>query len=197
MYSIESGTKCADIYRLYFEDFWENLKKKTGCANGFTGLSEVIVFTILKDLIEREHGEFNSDPEKYTNETYYLYNQKFAIGRGLSVYAGKGKRRTPDIVIWKNPSGDLKKKTPDCAIEIKIYATGGVKTVKEAINRLRELRKALKTFKGMIIFYHPPPREGKELLERIKNEEGWLDYVILKDNDENLVERLKNTLRYS
>jgi len=38
---------CKDVYKLYF-DFWKALNKKTGFADGLTGLSEVMVFTILK-----------------------------------------------------------------------------------------------------------------------------------------------------
>ena len=133
--------RCKDIHDLYYNDFWDTLKEKVGSSDGFTGLSEVIVFIILKELIEKEYGKLKR--RKHLNDTYHFYNQKFAIGRGLTIRISKNKRK-PDIVIWKNPEGDLSERIPDCAIEVKLYSTGGIKTVKEAIDRLKALKDALK-----------------------------------------------------
>lgn len=190
--SMWGNIRCIDVYNLYF-DFWKTLKEETGSADGFTGLSEIIVFIILKELIEKEYGELKR--REYSNDTNYFYNPKFAIGRGLTINIGKGKRRKPDIVIWRDPGENLRK-IPDGAIEVKIYASEGIRTVRDTIDRLKALKNASRSnsFKGMIIFYTSPPEEGKKLLKRLKKD-GWLDYLILtEDKNEDFVNRLRKHL---
>ncbi len=184
--------RCKDIYNLYL-DFWNALKENTGTAHGFTGLSEVIIFTILNKLIEKECGE-QLTRNRYTSETYYLSNSKFAIGRGLQVKASGGKRM-PDIAIWKSPDKVPKIIPPDFAIEIKVYtAEEALKTVENAISRLKALKDAKDTFKGMLIFYYRPSRLN-EVEKRLEKESNWLKWVTLENNNENFVEILRDWLK--
>lgn len=178
---------------MYYHDFWDELKRKTGSAQGFTGLSEVIVFIILKELIEREYGELNST--KYSEDTCYFHNSKFAIGRNLTVDIS-GTRVVPDIVIWRNPPKDkesIKKIPPDGAIEVKAYSVRGEKTIEETINRLKTLKNASESFRGMIIFYENPSNASKKKLR--EEEDDWLAYLILKQNYDDFVKKLREHFR--
>ncbi len=176
--------ECKDVYELYF-DFCKALKEETGSATGFTGLSEVIIFMILKKIIEKEYGKLEA--HEYTKDTRYLSNSKFAIGRGLRISIGK----------WKNPSKDLKREPPDRAIEIKVYTVErGEKTVGDAINRLKSIRAAKSSFKGMLIFYSRPSKFN-EIKDIFDKEKDWLTWIVLKDNCENFVEILRAWLEQS
>ena len=162
---------CKDVYNLYF-GFFELLKERTGSSGGFTGLSEVIVFMILKKMIEKKYGEMTRSI--LTKDTYYFANSRFAIGRGLTIRFNKQAKR-PDISIWKdqNPLDSKGRiKIPDGVIKVKIYPTSGISTVKEAFENLKKMReKAHESFKGMLIFLIKPGSRSEQLIEKLLEEE--------------------------
>lgn len=77
---------------------------------------------------ERNDGSFSR--EKYTNETFFLYNSKYAVGRGLNININSKSSKKPDIAIWKienivDVKNYIESSVPDYAIEINIYCTDG------------------------------------------------------------------------
>ncbi len=163
---------CSDINNIY-SNFYEDLKDYKGNANGFTGLSEFIIFRFILNMLG---GSFDKK-----QETTYLYSfeskdKKYRIGENLPVFIGS-KKYVPDITIYKND-------VPILVIEIKLYLTNGIKTLMDDINKLNSITSEYPDTKGLFICYNKIPEKGKiyKRLTEETNSNNKLDYIILNEN---------------
>lgn len=172
---------CSDVYNIYHY-FYEDLKNYKGNANGFTGLSEYIIFRFILNMLG---GSFNKK-----QETPYLYSfeskdKKYRIGENLPVII-KTKKYVPDITIYKD---DI----PVLVVEIKLYLTNGIKTLMGDINKLNAITSEYPNTQGLFVCYNKIPVKGKIYKRLIDetNSNNKLNYLILNENNQ----LFKNALR--
>jgi len=172
---------CKDVYDIYFQ-FSDDLKNFKGNSNGFTGFSEFLIFRILYhhfgSLLEKE------DKTKYLS--WFSY-KSIRIGQSIPVPIDN-KKVLPDIVIYR--SGKLV-----AVVQIKIYPTKGREEIKKEIDLLRDLKRLNPELKALLLIYYVSTKgEAFKKLQREKEDKSWFDFVILKDNNEPLAEKLRKSL---
>ncbi len=169
--------KCADISNMYFQ-FFQDLKEFKGNSNGFTGLSEYLIFRFLYHLLG---GEFERKKIPDSHELWEFiskHNNNLRIGQNVPVPLD-GQRCNPDIVIYE--SGRL-----IAVIEIKIYFSGGVKQIARERERLEKLRKCYPEVQVLWIVFSKLSTKGKiwPALEQIKNGRRWFNFLNLEQSNE-------------
>ena len=112
--------RCADIHDMYFQ-FSQDLKEFKGNSNGFTGLSEYLVFRFLYHQLG---GSF--EREQITRDLWeFKSSNDLRIGQSVRVTIDN-RKYYPDVVIYK--SNRLM-----AVIQIKIYLTSGLNEIKEEL----------------------------------------------------------------
>lgn len=180
--------RCNDIYKLYFE-FSNDLKNFRGNANGFTGLSEYLIFRFLYHQLG---GSFRKESWMTSGVSQFV-GKDCRIGQNVPLYLGDEKRRcVPDIVLYQEDS-------LIAAIQIKVYLTTGRKEVDKEMETFKELRKTNpEGFRAMLLIYdHSPSDRGlvRQELCRQKNTNDWFDFLVLRGNDESLAIKLNTSLQ--
>lgn len=175
---------CCDIFDIY-ASFFQDLKIYKGNSNGFTGLSEYLIFRYIYHLLG---GSFErvqiKDSYKFKSK-----DEKCIIGENLPVKIGSKEYR-PDIVIYRNDKLIL-------AIEIKLYLTSGLESLVRDLEKLKLIHKHHPSAKGIFISYSPIAKNGKiyeKLLEEA-NSNDWLGYIILAKNEELFKEKIEKYLK--
>lgn len=164
---------CSELYDHYAYMF-QTLKEFKGNSNGFTGLSEYLIFRFIYNLLG---GSFKRVPLNKDTSEFRSKDENYIIGENILVAAGSNKYR-PDIVVYKNNKLVL-------AVEIKLYLTSGIKSLETDLNKLKEIHKHHPSAKGLFISYSPISKKGeiyKKLIGEV-NSNNWLDYAILAGNN--------------
>jgi len=180
--------KCSDISDIYFQ-FSSELKKLKGNSNGFTGLSEYLIFRFFCHLLG---GSFRPVEVTPAGLNEFVSDKGFRIGQSTPIMAG-GKRYYPDIVVYRDDK--LK-----AIAQVKVYITGGLKEIKGEIGKLKALKDTCTALRALIIIFDKLPNKGKSVSE-LRNERdqssGWLDFLALKGNTEVLSSKLEAFLGIS
>ncbi len=169
--------KCADIPNMYFQ-FTRSLKKFKGNSNGFTGLSEYLIFRFLYHWLGGEFERKDIPGSQDLSEFISKHNNNLRIGQSVPVSLN-GQRCNPDIVIYE--SGRLV-----AAVEIKIYFSGGVKQIARERERLEKLRKCYPEAQVLWIVLWKLSTKGKILsaLKEMKKGRQWFNFLNLEPNNE-------------
>ena len=167
--------ECDHIFHLY-SDYFKALKDYMGNSNGFTGLSELIIFRVVYHLLG---GNF--ERKEYSNskklKCFASKDNRYWIGENVKF---KFKIK-PDIVVCDGNNNVLR------YIEIKLYPTNGVKTIDEAIKKMKTFIDKYPDMKAMLMIYNPGKNSKITVaLKNYKNKYKWFDYCLLKDNSEKI-----------
>lgn len=171
----------SDVFEIYF-DFYSDMKKYKGNSNGFTGLSEYIIFRYIYHLLG---GSFDSVQISRDLFEFQSSDDIYRLGQNTPIQV-ESRKYYPDIIIYRHD-------VPVFVVEIKIYLTNGVQTLMGDINKLNKIHETFPTAKCLFINYTTIPKNGKiyqRLLEETEFKE-WLDFVILDKNEQNIKENLE------
>ena len=167
---------CADIEQIYSQ-FFEDLKEYKGNSNGFTGLSEYLIFRLLYHLLG---VSFERENAKDSEILWEFYNENYHIGQGVPIRVDN-KKYYPDIVIYNRKPEKL-----IAVIEIKIYPTRGQKEIDEILKRFENIRSDpdYQETRALLIIFDELSEKGKipPHLQKRKSEADWFDFLILKNN---------------
>lgn len=170
---------CADVNNIY-SDFYTDLKEYKGNSNGFTGLSEYLIFRFIYHLLGCSFKK-----EQISPMLYAFTSEDYKIGQNIPIIVNSA-RYYPDVLIYKNGN-------PVLIIEIKLYLTNGVKTLMGDINKLKKITSAYPGSKGLFISYNIIPEKGK-IYKKLNDEinlNNQLNYLILAYNNELLKDELE------
>ncbi len=171
---------CADIHDIYFQ-FFNDLKEFKGNSNGFTGLSEYLIFRLLYHLLG---GSFSQ--RQITPDLWEFVNNNLRIGQSSRVTIGR-KRYYPDIVIYN--SNEL-----IALIQIKVYFTNGLNELNREVKNLEEIKNSYNEMRALLVSFVGLSERGKILprLMGIKEAVEWFDFVTLQGNTTLFREVLQN-----
>lgn len=172
---------CNDIYNIY-SNFGSEMQKIKGNANGFTGISEVIIFRYLFALCG---GIFSAQAVENSETLQEFNNGTYTLGQSSRIKLDD-KRKYPDIIIKKD-------KTVAAIIQIKTYVTNGIKEAKHEIEDFKLFKKYYKEMKGyMIIFIdYGEQSDIRKIFEEFGKVNKWFKLVILQNNENNFYNEIK------
>ncbi len=167
----------ADLHAVY-RDFFKDLKEFKGNANGFTGLSEYLVFRSLYHLLG---GAFDRHRAPGSHEVYEFQStldKRIRIGQSVPVRIGD-KRYYPDITLYE--SDNL-----TAVSQVKLYLTGGQHEVTTEVQKLEALRTRFPGMRALLIIFSRLSKKGTVMpvLEAAKASKPWCDYVVLEPSKE-------------
>lgn len=136
-----------------YTDFWRSLKEYRGNANGFTGLSEFLVFRFLYHLLER-HLKTPFTAYRLTSDLRQFVAGDVTIGQSTPVQLETNKKVYPDISLYVGK--DLLR-----IISIKIYLTSGVRTIETEKAMHGRLKSEYPDLKTLLLIYHGVPETGR------------------------------------
>lgn len=177
--------RCNDIHNAY-SGFFDVLKEFKGNSNGFTGLSEYLIFRFLYYLM----GTFDRERVHWSTGFQFVSksDRNFRIGQSLRICIGS-KRFYPDIAI-------LDKDELIAVIQIKIFLVQGSKEIDKELEKLEQLRRKYKKMKALLIIFSGPATKGKlfDKLRKLQKGSEWFDFLVLKGNSALLEEELQRHL---
>lgn len=178
--------KCSDIYDVYSKFFWD-LKLFQGNSNGFTGLSEYLIFRFVYNQLG---GSFKIRSKTKDLNEFISQSDRICIGQNSPVYAGK--RYYPDIVIY------LDDKLVG-VIQIKLYVTNGIKEINNEIKTFEELKKYHPQLNGLFLSFNTFSPKSKLLLKLNEEAENksWFNFLLLDKNEDLLYKTLEKELGLS
>jgi len=167
---------CSQIYDFYYF-FWEHLREFKGNSNGFTGLSELLVFRSLYHLLGGSFKRIKASRSNWIYEFESNADKGIRIGQSVPIYIND-KRIYPDITI--NNLERLK-----AVAQIKLYLTGGINEVFNEIEKLKALRANYMDLRALLIIFELS-KEGKIInqLKELKDNLPWFHFDILKQNND-------------
>lgn len=176
--------KCSDIYRIYYQ-FFQDLKELKGNANGFTGLSEYLLFRFLYHQLG---GSFKSKEILHSSLQAFSCNS-IRIGQSIPVNLDAKTKRYPDIVLY------LDDKLID-VVQIKVYLTNGLNEIEKEMETLQKLKELNPQLRALLVIYGGIAPQGKikAELDNQKSKKDFFDFLILDGNDNLLNEKLRETL---
>jgi hypothetical protein len=177
---------CSQIRDLYSR-FFDDLKVLKGNSNGFTGLSEYLVFRSLYHLLG---GGFKRENASGSHWIYEFVKDRLRIGQSIPIYINE-RRLYPDIAIYH--SDKLK-----AIAQIKIYITNVSKEVINEIEKMKLLRRKFNDMYALLIIYELS--KGSKInneLQKLQDEISWFHFTILNKNDALISNILTNKLGIS
>lgn len=175
---------CSDICDIY-SSMNKCLQEVKGNSNGFTGLSELIIFRYLLKYIG---GVFTQQAVEGSETLKEFSNGIYTVGQSCRIVLD-GKRKYPDIMIKKNNE-------IISVIQIKVYVTNGVEEAKKEINDFKLFKSKYKNMKGfMIVFteYGKESRIWKEF-EEFSKQNTWFKSIMLGMNKNNFYNEIKEII---
>src|SRR5574341_84731 len=76
---------CSQVHEFYFRFFYD-LKEFKGNSNGFTGLSEYLIFRSLYHLLGGSFNRKNISGSNWIYEFESTINNRMRIGQGIPIY---------------------------------------------------------------------------------------------------------------
>jgi len=177
---------CSQIYDLYYRFFYD-LKEFKGNSNGFTGLSEYLIFRSLYHLLGGSFKRKKASGSNWIYEFESTVNNRIRIGQSVPIYIN-GKKLYPDITVY---NGDRLKSVA----QIKLYLTRGFKEVYNEMEKFKSLRSKFCDMRGLLIIFDLS-KVGKIIneLKEFQDKESWFQFTILKENKNLITEVITNTL---
>jgi hypothetical protein len=187
-YIAERYTKltCNDVWKIYNQFFYD-MKEFKGNSNGFTGLSEYLIFRSVYHFLG---GPF--DQVEKTNDLYEFKSrrdQNLQISQSTPVEIKEGRRLYPDIGV-----SYAKKLLAVC--QIKLYLTQGAKEVRAELKKLDDLKELYPDLQALLLVFNSISTKGR-IMADLKNEASrrpWFQYDYLQGNNRILVDVLKESL---
>jgi hypothetical protein len=171
-----------DIAGLYSQ-FIMDLKEYKGNSNGFSGLSELLVFRFVYHLLG---GNFTLKKKTHDlREFISNLNDEISIAQSCPLFIGE-KRYYPDIVIACRD--DVK-----AIFQIKAYVTGGRKEIDHEFHVFSDIHSRYPGSRCILVIFNGIPAGGKlfDRLENLKSGNPWFDYILLQGNNQKLKDLLK------
>ncbi len=177
---------CADIYDLY-DHFFYDLEEFKGNSNGFTGLSEYLIFRVLYHLLGGSFKPKKTSGSDWIYEFESNVNNSIRIGQSIPIYIN-GKKIYPDITVYNG--GRLKS-----VAQIKLYLTRGSKEVYNEMEKVKLLRAKFSGMRALLIIFSLS-ETGKIIneLKEFQNKESWFHFTILKRNGDLITKVLTHDL---
>jgi len=177
---------CMQVYDFYYRFFYD-LKKFKGNSNGFTGLSEYLIFRSLYHLLGGSFESRKVSGSNWINEFVSIDNNQFRIGQGVPVNIN-GKKLYPDIIVYKDDR--LRS-----VAQIKLYLTSGIKELITEMEKYKALIAKYGYVKAFLIVFGLS-KEGKIFphLRELQDKEPWFNFVILENNENLIITMLTNGL---
>lgn len=177
---------CHDMWSFY-RQFWNDLKTFKGNANGFTGLSEYLIFRYVYHLLG---GSFTREPVPGSDNLSHFVSTRdpaLVIGQSTRVDVA-GKRRHPDIVILH--SGRLL-----AACSIKLSFAFGLKAAIQELRQLTELKEEHPEMRALLVIFGQSER-GKiwPELGRMTADNEWFAFLVMHGNAQPLYTELRTRL---
>ena len=178
--------RCADIHNIYSQ-FFKDLKEFKGNSNGFTGLSEYLVFRFLYHVLG---GRFDRRRVPNSSDLWEFVSQfgDLRIGQSVRVQID-GKRYYPDIVVYCSDK-------LIAVIQVKICLTHGLREIKKELEVLEKLRERHPEMRALLIIFMRLSKKGTILpaLQGTKKSKKWFDFLILEQNEELFGRALQSSL---
>lgn len=164
-----------DVWRIY-SDFWHLLKEFKGNANGFTGLSEYLLFRYVYYMLG---GSFTRQPCPGSKDLWQFVSkadESLIIGQSMRLVV-EGRRYYPDIAAFHH--GRLV-----AVCSIKIYLSEGWNSVKSEIIKLEDMRSRYPEIRALLVIFSTLSKRGTlyPQLKRVADDNEWFSFVILKEN---------------
>jgi hypothetical protein len=177
--------KCCEVAEICW-GFFDDLKSFRDTATGFTGLSEFLMFRFLYHQLggQFERRSVTKDLWEFRAKA----DDRIRLGQNLRV-EGTMKTYRPDVVLFKDD--ELL-----AAIQVKVYAVYGKKTIEKELAKLKDLKERYRGLRALLVFFHGPPARGKgtEYLKKEAKRAGWWDFLALRENRERLAPRIESIL---
>lgn len=180
---------CDDIHRIYFQ-FFKDMKDFKGNSNGFTGLSEYLLFRSVFHLLG---GSF--EPRQITRDLYEFVStadEKICISQSTRVneLVTKGRRLYPDIAI--SYANNLL-----AVCQIKIYLTQGAHEIESELEKLDYLKSCYADLKALLVVFMAVSNKGKisaYLDTETSKRRQWFRYQFLQGDKRVLANVLEEGL---
>jgi hypothetical protein len=185
-----TGKDFSDAYTEHFE----RLKTIQGNSEGFTGLSELL---ILRFLLQVLPGPF--EPEERSNQTLWEFKSKsqdhLRVCHTVQIQDDAGKKQKPDFSIWKGEDDLI------AVIEVKLWLVQGLKTAREAIDRLKRLHGRHQQMRALLITYYDYSQKldsqkyrqiKEEVFDAFERECSWGRVLILQNWTEPLLKTFRD-----
>ncbi len=176
---------CDDMANLYYR-FFCDLKDYKGNANGFTGLSEYLLF---RTLIHRFGGGFERIP--VTQDLFEFQKGGLVLGQSTPVIIG-GKKYYPDIVVRVDEK-------LVAIIQVKVYLTNGRKEIDKEVETLHRIREKHPDVQCNLVIFgaiSPNSAMASHLAQQGKEVDGFHS-LVLRGNHNLLSEELDKWLPVS
>ena len=175
---------CGEICDIY-STMYNGLQDFKGNANGFTGLSELIIF---RYLVECFGGEFKPKPIEGSVTLKEFSNGTYTVGQSCRIIVN-GKRKYPDIVIKKNDEVIT-------VIQIKVYVTNGVEEAENEISDFELFKSKYSKMRGGVIVFTDYGEDSKirKAFEEFKKQNAWFKIIMLKNNNNNFYDEIKDII---
>ncbi|WFO74917.1 hypothetical protein J4526_07545 [Desulfurococcaceae archaeon MEX13E-LK6-19] len=181
----------------FYKTLFKELKEFFGGSWGFDGVTEVLIFRTLHHII----GE-KAKIIKITNDlnAFYYEGKNIVLGAGLPLQINNEKI-WPDIIVYIPYDNNPRMINQLVSIlEIKAYPQGGLKGLKNTINRLKIIHNHYKNPKSALIIYDVPVKDKKRskmwkyLHKELSEEElipDYIDVIILAEHDNKVIDLFK------
>lgn len=162
--------KCSDIFDIYDQFVWRDIKEFRGNSNGFTGFSEFLIFRFLYNQLG---GSFKPKPVTDDLLEFESKSKDIRIGQSTPVTIQE-KNRYPDVVIYH-----LNKLI--AVIQIKVYL--GLEEANNTFRTLEKLRAKHPELKALLIIFQLS-KSGTifQELQRNSSNYKWFKFFVLKGN---------------
>jgi hypothetical protein len=167
-----------DMWSFYWQ-FFNDLKCFKGNANGFTGLSEYLIFRFLYHLLG---GSFGCERVPASRDLFWfrsIADPALVIGQGTRLTIA-GKRRHPDIALFHSD-----RLLAVCSI--KLWLTNGLRTAVEEFESLRKLKALHSEMRALLVVFSLSEQgEARAELTRMAAANEWFEVLVLRGTEEPL-----------
>lgn len=144
---------CDDIWNIYFQ-FFQDMKELKGNSNGFTGLSEYLLFRSIYHLLGGSFKQVKITRDLYefaskTDENLRI-SQSTRVDRAIT----KGRRLYPDI-------GVTYARNLLAVCQVKIYLTQGSKEIQAELEKLDYLKSCYADLNASLLVFMAVSTKGK------------------------------------
>ncbi len=164
---------CANVAEIYWK-FFNTSKKFKGNSEGFTGLSELIIFRYLFHQL----GGSSFVRKSVSEQQFQFISENCRLGCNIPLVIND-KKYKPDIVVFQSDK-------LIAVISVKVYFTNGFNTIADEMEKLEKFKASHPEMKALLITFASQPQKGKVLakLREVKKSKEWFNFMYLKENNE-------------
>ncbi len=161
-----------DLWNIY-DYFWKKVKQYRGNANGFTGLSEFLIFRFLYHLLSRQYT-FERKPDSPNLFKFCTPESRYSLGQSVPIRIDR-RRVYPDVTLR---DGDELL----YVLSIKVYLTSGLREIDKESAMFERLKQAGHSrLKYLLLIYSGVPRTGN-IRTRLNNLPAGFNALVLKEH---------------